>query len=187
MRLTPHATAALHDPPPPQRPRRRLQAWMTLALRASASASVSALCSNFTLFLCVSGRPVTIDGSEPGRQRSVPIAANVSARPSRRLFPLLRSSLLPVFSPSLLSQAHKDARTYCTFSQDHTPARADIARRGGHFQSAPGVCLWKRGRPIAARRARKYSLPRRKTPGFRRIRTQIKSGWQKRVSVTSAG
>lgn len=24
-------------------------------------------------------------------------------------------------SSSLLSQAHKDARTYCTFSQDHTP------------------------------------------------------------------
>lgn len=72
--------------------------------------------------------------------------------------------LIPIFlslrllaAPRLLSfrehtpaLAHDGASAGGTFSQDHTSACADIARRGGHFQSAASVCLWKCGRAVAA-------------------------------------
>lgn len=81
---------------------------MTLALRASVSASVSALYSNFTLFLCVSGCPVTIDGSESERQRSVPTPPMSALDLPADCFP---SSVHLFFPSSRRPSFHKHTKT----------------------------------------------------------------------------
>lgn len=133
-------------------------AWTTLALgSAAALALASALCSNFTHFrACRVIRPRSMATiSLPAHTRS-PAGGHerhrsAAAAPMSAL-DLLASARPPSIPPSLSFggawsslrwRAHKDASTYCTFSRDHTSARAG---RAGHFQSPASVCWWKRGR-----------------------------------------